>query len=318
MPPLYSRRNMQLIRQLPTTSARPSAVAIGNFDGLHCGHQSVIAAMKQVAQREGLLASALTFEPHPRRFFAPNVAAFRIERLRDKMARLRAAGVEQLVMPRFNHALATLPAEDFLEEMLGKQLGAKAVVTGENFAFGHKRRGDRAMLMAWGDARGVEIITLPPVMVDSQLCSSSAIRMALTQGDMAAANRLLGRPYTMTGRVVHGEKRGRTLGFATANLPLAQGVLAPAYGVYAIRAEIEGATYAGVANLGMRPTIGSYKQPLVEAHLFDTMQEIYGKMMKLSLLHFLRPEKKFEGLDALRAQIAIDSAAARAWLETPA
>jgi riboflavin kinase/FMN adenylyltransferase len=318
MPLTGTERNMQLIRQLPDQSPRPSAVAIGNFDGLHQGHQAVIDAMKRAAKQHGLVASALTFEPHPRRFFAPNIAAFRIARVQDKIARLRDAGVERLVMPRFDQAFAQLSPEAFLDDVLGRRLGAKAVVTGENFSFGHKRRGDRAMLAAWGAANNVAITTLPPVMVDGRICSSSAIRVALTQGDMATATQLLGRPYSLTGRVVHGEKRGRTLGFPTANLPIARGLLAPAYGVYAIRAEIDGATYAGVANVGMRPTAGSYQHPIAEAHLFDTMQEIYGKTMKLSLLHFLRPEKKFDGLEALRAQIATDTAQARQWLKEQA
>jgi riboflavin kinase/FMN adenylyltransferase len=311
MPPVEPRRNMHLIRYLPETSARARAVAIGNFDGLHLGHRAVIAAMARAAEANGLVPSALTFEPHPRRFFTPGAENFRIERLSDKLRGLVRAGVKDVVMPRFNAAFASMSPEQFLDKVLGQQLNAKAVVTGKNFAFGHKRGGTIQMLRAWGESQGVEIITVPPVRVGSDICSSSAVRAAIAAGDMTQAATLLGRSHQLRGRVRHGEKRGRTIGFPTANIVPAHGLLLPPYGVYAIRAEVNGTLYDGVANLGIRPTIGSYAQATLEAHLFDFCHEIYGSSISVSLCAFIRPEQTFEGLDALKVQIAKDCETAK-------
>jgi riboflavin kinase/FMN adenylyltransferase len=305
---------MQLIRQLPIRSDHPSAVAIGNFDGLHLGHQAVIGAMVEAAQAHQAVPSVLTFEPHPRRFFAPDIADFRISRLSDKCALLRDEGVAQLVMPRFDRAFANMSAEAFLDDVLGQSLGAKAVVTGENFAFGHQRRGDSAMLKAWGVARGVEIITVAPVRVSGVICSSSAVRASVAAGDMPMAAQLLGRPYRLSGRVVHGDGRGRTIGFPTANVSLPPGLLLPAYGVYAVRAVVDGVSYPGVANLGIRPTVSVDKRLSLEVHLFDVVQEIYGKKLQVSFVHNIRNEMKFAGVEALTAQIAKDCETARVLL----
>lgn len=307
MPPNQQRRNMQLIRNLVHSTSKSSAVAIGNFDGLHLGHQAVIGAMMGAAQARALVPSVLTFEPHPRRFFAPQTPPFRIAPLHDKLVRLREAGVVQLLMPRFNQAFASMPAEKFLEDVLGRILAAKAVVTGENFAFGHKRGGNSAMLQAWGDANDVQIITVPPVLIAGQVCSSSAVRAAICVGDMRRAHDLLGRHYCLAGRVVHGEGRGRGIGFPTANVALLPGLILPALGVYAVRATIDNATYAGVANLGLRPTIGDGTQPRLEVHLFDFEHDIYGKRMMVSLVEHVRPEKKFDSVAALAHQIRVDS-----------
>jgi len=307
---------MQLLRRLPETNARPSAVAIGNFDGLHLGHRAVINAMLAAAKAHNALPSVLTFEPHPRRFFAPDIADFRIARLREKCALLRDAGVEQLVMPRFDRAFATMHAEAFLDDVLAKRLAVKAVVTGENFAFGHQRRGDAAMLQAWGAKHGVEILTVPPVMRGGQICSSSAVRTALRAGDMPNAAELLGRPYSLRGRVVHGQGRGRTIGYPTANVTLPAGLLLPAYGVYAVRVTLDGACFMGVANLGTRPTVTMDSHPTLEVHLFDVLQEIYGKTLEVSLVYNIRHEMKFENLAALTSQIAADCETARHYLGT--
>lgn len=311
MPLNKKQRNMHLIRHLPPHADYPASVAIGNFDGVHRGHVAVIAAMRQAAEETGATPTVLTFEPHPRRFFAPTTPAFRITRLRDKLARLEQAGVAQVVMPRFNSAFATMPAEAFLEEVLHRQLGAKAVVTGENFAFGHQRRGDSALLRAWGAARGVTIITVPPVQVGGEICSSSTIRHALKAGEVARASTLLGYPYMLTGRVIHGAARGRTIGFPTANIALPPDLLLPAHGVYAVRATIEGQVVSGVANLGIRPTVSVDNRPSLEVHLFDFMQEIYGKMLEVQLVDKLRDEMKFAGIEALQKQIATDCEHAR-------
>lgn len=307
---------MELIRHLPIRSERARAIAIGNFDGLHLGHQAVIAAMTEIAAARTLTPSLLTFEPHPRRFFSPAAPGFRIMRLSEKLTTLKQLGVESVAMPRFNAAFATMPAETFLSSVLGEQLGAQAVITGENFAFGHKRGGDITMLKTWGAQNNVHIITVPPVAIHGSVCSSSAVRTAIIAGDMALATTLLGRDYTLTGRITHGQARGRQLGFPTANIPLPTDLLLPPYGVYAVRATLDGTTYNSVANLGIRPTIGDITRPVLEVHLFDFAADIYNKRMHVSLIAAIRPEMKFNGLDALRAQIASDCEAARTILES--
>ena len=302
---------MHLIRHLPATADSACAVAIGNFDGLHRGHTAVLHAMHEAARAAHLTPCVLTFEPHPRRFFAPETPAFRLMRVSDKLAGLAAHGVARIAMPRFDGRFAAMPAEAFLERVLTQQLGAKAVITGENFAFGHKRRGDSAMLQAWGTAHAIRIITVPPVRVNDEICSSSAIRNAIAAGNVAHAAQLLGHSYTLTGRVVHGDGRGRTLGFPTANIALAPDLLLPAFGVYAVRATHGSTVFEGVANIGIRPTVAVSNRPSLEVHLFDTMQEIYGKKLTISLVDKIRDEQKFESLDALKTQIATDSENAR-------
>ncbi len=302
---------MRIIRHLPDSADSARAVAIGNFDGLHRGHQAVIGAMVEAAKAHDAVPSVLTFEPHPRRFFQKDVPAFRIERLKDKFLHLESEGVAQVVVPRFNRAFATLEAQDFLDFILLRKLGAKAVVTGENFAFGRGRTGDSAMLKAWGDKHNVEIITVPPVMVDAEVCSSSAVRSAILKGDISGAKKFLGHDYRLTGRVVRGEQRGRTIGFPTANLALARDLLLPAYGVYAVWVVMDGKLYEGVANLGVRPTVAVDSCPSFEVYVFDTLQEMYGKTLSVTLVHKLRDEMKFEGVEQLKAQIARDCEAAR-------
>ena len=302
---------MHLIRHLPAKHTNATAVAIGNFDGVHLGHRAVIAAMQDAAKLLTLVPSVLTFEPHPRRFFTRESAPFRIERLSAKLVHLRALDVQRVYMPRFDATFANMSAEEFLDGVLGGQLGAKIVVTGQNFAFGKQRRGDSAMLKEWGNTHDVGIITVPPVMRDGEICSSSATRSAITRGDVAHAAKILGRPYRLSGRVVHGQARGRTIGFATANVALAPDLITPAFGVYAVRATVDGTTYGGVANFGIRPTVSVDNRSTLEVHLFDTLQEIYGKMLHVDFVDKLRDEMKFDGLDALRAQIAKDCVTAK-------
>lgn len=327
---------MQLIRRLPDVSDVATAVAIGNFDGLHLGHQAVLDAMRRAAETNGFIPSVLTFEPHPRRFFAPASPPFRLERLHTKLARLRDAGVERVYMPPFNKEFAALHAEAFLEEVLAKRLGARAVITGENFAFGKDRGGDINTLRVWGEKRGIEIIAVPPVQFGEAICSSSAIRAELAVGDVAAAGHLLGRPYQLSGRVVHGDGRGKTIGFPTANVRLAPGLKLPAFGVYAVRVlcgditptppdacaaardvtlrEAKNTILLGVANLGIKPTITVNNLPTLEIYLFDVLQDLYGKTLIVDFEMYIRPERKFDGLDALKKQIATDCVAAKKFL----
>ena len=302
---------MQLIRHLSSATPVSRAVAIGNFDGLHVGHQSVIAAMRRAAEANDLVPSVLTFEPHPRLFFAPTAPVFRLETLPTKLRRLSTSGVEHVVMPRFNAGFANLTADAFLEDVLQKTLNVRAVVVGDNFAFGKNRGGDVAMLRAWGAANSIEVVVVPPVMVDGAPCSSSAVRAAIGAGDMKMAASLLGRPYQFTGRVMHGDGRGRTIGFATANLALPQRLKLPAYGVYAVRATVHGTTHDAVANVGVRPTVANVARPSLEVHMFDFNQTIYGASMQVQFIEKIRDEKKFHSLDALTSQIADDCAAAR-------
>jgi riboflavin kinase/FMN adenylyltransferase len=302
---------MQLIRHLPAHSDAPTAVAIGNFDGLHRGHQAVIDTMRRVAEAEEIVPSALTFEPHPRRLFTPHAPAFRLEPLRVKLARLREVGAQRVYMPRFNAAFASLSAEAFLEMVLQQSLGARAVVTGENFAFGKGRGGDVAMLRHWGAAHDITILTVPPVTVGGIICSSSAVRSALKVGDMAQAAQLLGRTYSIQGRVIHGDGRGQKIGFPTANIALLPQLKLPAHGVYAVRVGVEGSWLPAVANLGMRPTVGHQPMPSLEVHLFDLARDLYGMRLEIAFVAQLREEKKFDSLAALTAQIAQDCVQAK-------
>lgn len=298
----------------------PTAVAIGNFDGLHLGHRAVIAAMRDLASQNGLAATVLTFEPHPRFFFAPHTPPFRLEPLHRKLRRLKEAGIAQVVIPRFNAAFAALTPQQFLDEVLGRQLKAKAVVTGDNFVFGARRAGSVADLNAWGRAHGVAVTTVNPVvMEDGAVCSSSAVRRLVGEGQMPRAQALLGRLYSITGRVVHGDQRGHDLGFPTANIALPPAVKLPATGVYAVRATVHAAygskTHDAVANFGFRPTVSHVTVPRLEVHLFDSHGDLYGARLEVHFYAHLREEKRFETLAALTAQIAADCVDAKSVLK---
>jgi riboflavin kinase/FMN adenylyltransferase len=321
MPSLPPQRNPELIRRLDLVESPPSAVAIGNFDGLHRGHGAVIDIMRQAAADLNVVPSVLTFEPHPRRLFAPETASFRLEPLAMKLRRLRDAGVRQVFMPRFDRAFASMSAMQFLDDVLGDRLHARAVVTGENFAFGHGRSGSVTMLKDWGARNSVAIHTVPPVMAENEICSSSAVRHALARGDVAHAGALLGHPYQLNGRVIHGDGRGRALGFPTANVTLAPRLKLPLHGIYAVRALVQAALgakqYDGAASIGVRPTIGPQDIPTLEVHLFDFAGDIYGAKIEVQFFHWLRPEEKFASLDALTQQMAKDCIEARERLQGP-
>ena len=302
---------MQLIRYPEKFSAPPTAVAIGNFDGLHQGHRAVLDA----ARLEGLAPAVLTFEPHPRRLFTPDAPAFRLEPLAVKLARLRDLGVQYCFMPRFDAAFAALSARQFLDGVLGKQLNAHAVITGENFAFGKGRGGDVTMLKDWGAAHGVTVHTVPPLMIDGAVCSSSAVRRALEAGDMARAQHLLGRAYSLGGRVLHGDKRGRALGMPTVNIALAPGIKLPKLGIYAVWVKLGEAYVKGAASLGVRPTIGAQERPTLEVHLLDFNGDLYGQKLEVKFVQWLRGEEKFASLDDLKTAMQKDCEQARAALE---
>lgn len=299
---------MQVFRhyeQVPE-SARGATVAIGNFDGVHVGHQALLARAKAMGGRLGVLV----FEPHPQEFFRPDAPRFRLTPFRAKARLLERYGVELLFALHFDAAFAALTADEFIERVLVKGLGVRHVIVGEDFCFGKGRQGNLALLRKRGAELGFDVTTFGLVGEgEASKISSTSIREALRDGKPEIAARLLGHPWTVEGRVEGGDRRGRTIGFPTANVSL-EGYLEPALGVYAVRVEVGGRKYGGVANFGRRPTFDK-KDVLLEVHIFDFEGDIYGQPIVVSFISFLRPEMKFPGLDALKAQIARDSDAAR-------
>lgn len=294
--------------------ARGAAVAIGNFDGVHLGHQAVIEAAVQKAHALDVPAAVLTFEPHPRMLFKPDSEPFRLTPLRPKAHAIEALGVDVMVVLAFDRSLSQKSAEDFADDVLMIGMAATHVVVGADFVFGHDRLGTVDRLIEMGARARFAVTALAPVAgSDGTIYSSTAVRQALKTGEPRRATALLGRPWEIEGRVEHGDERGRQLGFPTANIGLGD-YLRPAFGVYAVEAGIDlGAAtewYPGVANLGRRPTVAGQVERL-EVHLFDFEGDLYGRHLRVRLIDFLRPEKKFDGLDALRAQIAQDLARAR-------
>jgi riboflavin kinase/FMN adenylyltransferase len=265
-----------------------------------------------VARAGGLPATVLTFEPHPREFFAPASAPARLTTLREKIELLGEAGVAQIMVCRFDAALAALGADDFIERVLMRGLRARHIIVGDDFRFGKGRTGDFALLQAAGVEHGFAVEAMGSVTVDGERVSSSGVREALAAGDMAHAARLLGRPYIIDGQVTRGQQLGRQWGFPTANLRIKHNPL-PMTGVFAV--EVGGLgpqPLPGVANLGIRPTVGGTR-PLLEVHLFDFDRDIYGAHIAVRFVHKLRDERRFPDFDALKAQIAADAAAARAF-----
>jgi riboflavin kinase/FMN adenylyltransferase len=290
---------------------RGCSVAIGNFDGVHLGHVAVLRAAH--AARPDLPLAALTFEPHPREHFRPEDPPFRLTLLPAKARALAEAGARIVYAVRFDAALAALEAEEFVDQVLHRGIAAKHLACGADFAFGHRRGGDVAFLGRAAEARGIGLTVVPHVADAAGPVSSSRIRRALQDGYPERAAQGLGRPWEIWGTVTHGDQRGRLLGFPTANIPL-DGHLEPARGVYAVRVRLaDGRVLDGVANIGRRPTVAG-TELRVEPHLFDFSGDLYGQQIAVGLVAFLRPEQRFASLDELRAQIARDSAAARAAL----
>src|SRR5574343_1450712 len=289
----------------------PSVVAIGNFDGVHLGHAALLRRLVAVAAERGLEPVVLTFEPHPREFFAPDSAPARLTTMREKLELLADSGIARVMICPFRAPFAALSAEAFIQDVLVSGCQARHVLVGDDFRFGRGRSGDLELLNLVGAECGFTAEALGSVTVDGERVSSSAVRKALVAGDMAHASRLLGRPYMMDGQVSHGQKLGRQLGFATANLRIKHNPL-PMTGVFAVEvAGLGEKPWPGVANLGVRPTVGGTR-PLLEVHLFDFNRDIYGAHISVRFLHKLRDEQRFPNFDALKAQIAADAAAARA------
>jgi len=292
------------------------ALTIGNFDGVHRGHRSMLERVVAKAGSLGVAACVLTFEPHPREFFAPGSAPSRLTRLRDKLELFAAAGIDRTHVARFDAGLAGLPAERFIDDVLVNGLRARWLLVGSDFRFGTRRAGDFALLARSAARCGYELEAMPDVLHQGERVSSSRVRAALEAGDLRRAEELLGRPYTMSGRVVHGERLGRTLGFPTANIVLRR--RAPLEGIFIVEAELEETRHRlrGAASVGRRPTIREHAPPLLEVHLLDFDGDIYGQHLRVTFLEKLRAERKFDGLELLRKAIAADVAQARNFFTT--
>lgn len=290
-------------------------VALGNFDGFHLGHQAVVGAAVARARREGRPALVATFDPHPVRHFRPDAAPFRLTTLDQRERLFAAAGADATVVFGFDGDLAALTAERFVDERLVANLQVAGVVTGEDFTFGRNKGGNVGVLAALGRERGFTAETVGPVALDDEPVSSSRIRSLLQGGDPQGAARLLTRPFAIEGVVQHGDKVGRTIGYPTANLDMGP-YLRPAYGIYAVRGRLaDGRVLDGAANLGVRPTFEPPKE-LLEPYFFDFAGDLYGRRLAVELIEFLRPEARFDGLDALMAQMAADCDRARAVLSS--
>ena len=295
-------------RDVPA-AARGAAVALGNFDGVHRGHRAVLGAAH--AARPDLPLAALTFEPHPREYFRPDDPPFRLTPLPAKRRALAAAGCRIVYALPFGPELAAMSAEDFVEEVLHRGLGARHLACGADFAFGHRRGGDTAFLAHAAEARGIGLSVVPPVSDAEGTLSSTRIRRALQDGYPERATRDLGRVWEIAGEVVHGDKLGRVLGWPTANLWLGRH-LEPARGVYAVTVALpDGREAKGVANIGRRPTLGGDPQTRLEVYLFDFSGDLYGQEIRVRLVHFLRADATFAGLEELKAAIAQDAEDAR-------
>lgn len=285
-------------------------VALGNFDGFHLGHQAVVGAAVSRARAEGRPALVATFDPHPIRLFKPDAAPFRLTTLDQRERLFAEAGVDAMVVFGFDTALAALSAQEFVEQRLLGALRVGGVVTGEDFTFGRGRSGTVATLREWGRRQGFSAETVAPVTLDGEPVSSSRIRAALIAGNPREAARLLTRPFAIEGMVQHGDKLGRTIGYPTANLDMGH-YLRPAYGIYAVRGTLDdGRVLDGAANLGIRPSFDPPKE-LLEPHFFDFAGDLYGRTLSVALIDYLRPEAKFDTLDALIAQMDGDCARAR-------
>lgn len=307
---------MKLIRDLHNlkTSHRPCVATIGNFDGVHLGHQAIIRQLRQHADEADLPAVVITFEPQPLEFFAPQSAPARLTPFREKLELLCAAGVDWVFCLRFQQSLASIPAETFVTELLVEGLGIRRIVVGDDFRFGKGRAGDFSLLKHLGGECGFSVIPTETLYHDGMRVSSSRIRTFLAEGDFDSAASLLGRPYYISGKVMHGDKRGMELGFPTANIALKRKT-SPLSGIYAVRVHGLGdAVYDGVANIGTRPVFNGETE-LLEVYLLDFNDTIYGRRIRVEFLKYIRPERHFDSVDALLERMRQDVQAARQYFD---
>lgn len=297
---------MQFFRGVPAHSQMSSVLTIGNFDGVHLGHRALLRRLVDKAREVALPATVLIFEPHPREFFAADTAPPRLSNLREKLALLADCGVDCVYVARFNRAFSSLSAKDFIEQILVRGLSIRHLLIGDDFRFGQGRMGDFALLQRAGGEHRFGVEAMNTVAQNNTRVSSSAVRSALQAGDMAHAALLLGQPYRISGRVMHGKKLGRTLGFPTLNLAIKHARLSLS-GVFAVTvAGLGDSEIHGAASLGVRPTVGDGLKPVLEIHLLDFDRNVYGERVTVSFLNKLRDEEKYATLELLKAQIARD------------
>jgi riboflavin kinase / FMN adenylyltransferase len=304
---------MRIFHGTPTAAERrPCALSIGNFDGIHRGHRALLHRVVALAQQHGLVPAAMTFEPHPREFFAPAQAPSRVANLRDKVAGLQQAGIEHVYVEHFTRRFASLGADTFVERLLVQGCEVRWLLVGDDFRFGAGRAGDVALLRRLGQAGGYRVEQIPVVVESGSRVSSSRIRAALQAGDLAGAAALLGRPYSISGHVLHGAKLGRQMGFPTLNLRIAH--RRPAvHGIFAVRVHgIDARALPGVASVGLRPTVDDSGRWLLEVHLFDFSGDVYGRLVSVEFVQKLRDEARFDSIQALAQAIGSDADRARA------
>lgn len=308
---------MRVTRGLPAAAAAPAALTIGNFDGVHLGHQAMLAELKRAAARLALPACVLTFEPHPREFFAPDRAPTRLTSLREKLEWLASYGVDRVHVCRFDYRFAQTSAEDFIERIIARGLGARWVLVGDDFRFGARRAGNLVMLKQAAPRLGFEVAALPSFTLDGERVSSTALRESLAEGQLERASRLLGRDYSISGRVVAGDGLGRKLGFPTANV-LMKHNRPPLMGIFAVRLGVGSNAFPAVASLGVRPTVKQRGAPVLEVHALGYSGDLYRRHVRVEFLKKLRDEEKYADLATLTRQIAADVENARAYFERAA
>ena len=312
---------MLVCRGIPVQAKAPVALTIGNFDGVHLGHQAMLVRLKEAARQRNLVACVMIFEPHPREFFAPDHAPTRLTSLREKLELLALAGVERVQVCRFNFDFARISAEDFIVGILQQGLAARWILVGDDFRFGARRAGDFSMLSAFSLKCDFKVEEMSGYTLNGFRVSSTAVRDALAAGDLHLVRRLLGRCYSISGRVVAGDKLGKKIGFPTANIQLKHN-RPPLSGIFVVEVELEehgidslisGKRVQGVASLGVRPTVHEHSEPVLEVYLLDFNQEIYGHHLRVHFLHKLRDEHKYADLETLTRQIEKDVACTRAY-----
>jgi riboflavin kinase/FMN adenylyltransferase len=310
---------MQLVRGIHNLRPRHRGcvATIGNFDGVHRGHQAILKRLRERAAELGVPSCVVIFEPQPREFFARDKAPARLTRLREKLCLLREQGVDLVLCLAFNRRLRELSAAEFVHATLVEGLGVRHLEVGDDFRFGCDRAGDFDFLLKAGAVEGFTVEAARTIEVDGVRVSSSRLRQTLSDGDLQLAQRLLGRPFSISGRVMHGQKLGRQLGAPTANIQLKRRNT-PLAGVFTVSTEIDGQVHLGVANIGMRPTVESDGKPHLEVHLPDYQGDLYGRLLCVTFHHKLRDEQRFASLEALKAAIDADIAATREyWRATP-
>ncbi|MCR4297568.1 MAG: bifunctional riboflavin kinase/FAD synthetase [Gallionella sp.] len=305
---------MQILRGLYSPDNKPVALTIGNFDGVHLGHHALLNELRAAAQARGLPAAVVIFEPHPREFFTPQQAPARLTSLREKLELFDSIGIDRVHVCRFNARFAQVSAAGFIHA-LHEKLSAKFVLIGDDFRFGSGRTGDFALMEKIGMQHGFAVQAVHTVLHNGVRISSTAVRAALAEGNMRVAQSYLGRPYSISGRVEHGDGLGKKIGFPTANIQLKHN-RPPLSGIFVVQAHAEGmGVLQGVASLGVRPTVHQDGKPVLEVHLFEFAQQIYNKHIRLDFLHKLRDEEKYPDVETLTRQIALDVENAKQWFK---